>query len=69
MNLEKDPGMLTHRMLAYFLYPIDIRKIHEEDLDTILIFAKHNAKESIPDGFHAVFVFDENHLIAVKKGQ
>jgi len=67
MDMTRDPGMITHRMLAYFLYPIDIRGIHKEDPNTLIIFAKDNAGESVPDNFKTVIKFNDEYVVAVKK--
>lgn len=67
MDLSQDPGMLTHRMLAYYLYPIDIRKIRGGSSDSLIIFAKRNAVKNVPEDFEILAVYNNENVIAVKK--
>jgi hypothetical protein len=68
LDLTKDPGMLYHRQLAYFLYPIDIRDIHRHEIpDLILIFFKRDAISHIPNGYTPYHIFNTENLIAVKQ--
>lgn len=67
MNLEKDPGMIIYRILAYFLYPIDIRNVRGGASDSLIIFAKDHAAASVPENFRVLGTFDQHTLIAVPK--
>ena len=67
LDLSTDPGMGYHRMLAYFLYPIDMRDVRKKETNAIIAIAKHHAKESVPDNFEILVTLDEHNLIAVKK--
>ncbi len=67
LDLSKDPGMIAQRMLAYFLYPIDVRGIRQEPPTALIFFAKHNALASVPEGFQILAVRDEENLIAIRK--
>lgn len=69
MDLANDPGMITHRMLAYHLYPIDIRGIREEAADSLILFKKKNAVASVPENFEIIGRFDEDSLIAAPKNK
>ncbi len=69
MDLNNDPGMITHRMLAYHLYPIDIRGIREEAADSLIIFKKKNAVADVPDDFEIIGLWGEDSLIAVPKNK
>jgi 2'-5' RNA ligase len=69
MDFSRDPGMLTHRMLAYFLYPIDIRGIHKKEPEVMIFFAKDNAEKNVPENFRTLFKFNEQYLIALKKNK
>lgn len=68
MDLSNDPGMITHRMLAYYLYPIDIRGVRSGPIDSLIIFAKKDAVAGVPDDFKIIGTFDPSSVIAVKKG-
>ncbi len=66
-DLNKSPFMFYHRVLAYFLYPIDIRNVRKEPIDTIVVFNKKNPLEVVPDNFEVLKVLGKKGLIAVKK--
>ncbi len=67
MDLSNDPGMITQRMLAYYLYPIDIRNVRNDPLDSLIVFAKKDAVANVPDDFRIIGVFDQSSVIAIKK--
>ena len=66
-DLSRDPGMINHRMLAYFLYPIDIRNVRNESKDSLIIFKKKDALSYVPAEYKVIGMFDSNNLIAVKR--
>ena len=67
IDIHKSPGMLIHRMLAYYLYPIDMRQMRKEPIDCMVLFHKKNAEEYIPDDFEILRVLDNKNIIAIKK--
>ena len=68
LDIKKNPEALVHRMLAYFLYPVDIRGIHgDEPFDTVLIFFKKNAVNYIPEGYQLHHTFNDENIIAIRK--
>lgn len=67
MNLTCDPGVTTHRVLAYFLFPIDIRNIYDGPKDTLVMFNKKNARAHVPADYKIIKIFDDANLIATKK--
>lgn len=67
MDITSDPGMLHHRILAYFLYPIDIRDILPGETDCLVIFKKPDAVNEVPPGFEIVKIYDKTSLIAFKR--
>lgn len=67
LDLTRDPGMFYQRRLAYYLYPIDMRNVRQEEPEIMIIFAKHNAKASVPEDFEILASLDEENLVAVKK--
>lgn len=67
MDMSKDPGMISHRMLAYFLYPIDIRGVRDGRTDSLIIFDKKNAVASILDDFRILGTFDQYSIVAIRK--
>lgn len=67
MDLSKDPGMITHRVLAYFLYPIDIRNIRNGPVDSLILFANRNAIANVPEDFEIRGIFDQSSVVAVKR--
>lgn len=69
MDMSRDPGMFSHRALAYFLYPIDIRGIRGEPPDCLVIFRKQDARSHVPPGYEVVLPYDGQSLLAVKKAQ
>ncbi len=40
LDLSRDPGMLNHRQLAYYLYPIDLRGIRKKENKYQILFNK-----------------------------
>lgn len=69
MDMSVDPGMLRHRQLAYYLYPIDIRGIRGEAPDSVFIFLKDNAINYIPKGYRLLHALDSRNIIAVKHSE
>ena len=69
LDTSRDPGMLIHRKLAYFLYPIDIRNIRKEPVDSLIIFAVKDATQLVPEDFQISGKYNESSLIAVKKSK
>jgi hypothetical protein len=69
MDITIDPGMLTQRILAYFLYPIDIRGIHAGTPDCLILYNKKNAAKNIPPGYVLLKKIDDDKLIAVKENK
>ena len=66
MDMSHDPGMFYHRVLAYHLYPIDIRGIHDAEPDTLVIYNHKNAETLVNPPYRIVEKFDPRHLVAVK---
>lgn len=65
LDLTKDPGMYLHRFLAYHLYPIDIRGVHrQKSEDVLIVFDKKNAAQSLPAGYQMIKQFNLYCLIA-----
>ncbi len=67
LDLNREPGMLDHRMLAYYLYPIDIRNVRRKAPDYLLFFMKRNASDHVPDNFKIIAVINKDNLIAKRK--
>lgn len=67
LDINQDPGMFIHRLLAYYLYPIDIRKIRQNEPDYLLFFMKENAKDFVPDNFQIIAELSKKSLIAKRK--
>jgi len=67
VNINKDPGMLDHRMIAYYLYPIDIRNVRKKQPDYILFYMKNEAREHVPDEFEIIAEINDENLIAKRK--
>jgi hypothetical protein len=66
LDTSKDPGMFTHRALAYYLYPIDIRGIHQGEKNVLIGFKKKGILNHIPKGYQLISSTDESNIIAVK---
>lgn len=67
MDRSKDPGMISHRMLTYFLYPIDVRGVRGGRTDSLIVFYKEDAVASIPDDFRILGTFDQYSVVAIRK--
>ena len=67
LDMTKDPGMLIHRALAYFLYPIDIRVDLESPKDCLIVFHKKDAIKSVPEDYEILARVGEKYLLAKKK--
>jgi len=68
LNINKEPAMLIHRVLAYYIYPIDIRDIHKtSQVDCLIIFESKNPYAHVPHDFVVKAVFDDHSLLAVRK--
>lgn len=66
LDLSRDPGMIMHRCLAFYLYPVDLRHVRAQEADTWIAFEKANAREHVPDGFKIIAELDSANLIAIK---
>jgi hypothetical protein len=67
LDTSRDPGMVMHRALAYFLYPIDMRGVRPGPTDCLVIFAKKNAASCVPPDFRILVKFGDEHIFAVRK--
>jgi len=66
-DLSRDPGMLDFRIIAYFLYPVDLRNIRAEEQDCLVVYDKKNATQFVPADYRIVQKFDDRHLVAVRQ--
>lgn len=66
LNIEQETSMGSHRLLAYFLLPIDIRDVFPGDPDCVVVFKKKNPQEAVPVGFRIVMFYNNDSLLAVK---
>lgn len=67
LDTTRDPGMMLHRSLAYYLYPIDIRGIHQGNPDLWIAFNKNEAIKYVPDGYKILGILDNRNMIAIKE--
>lgn len=67
VDINKEPGMLDHRMMAYYLYPIDIRDVRKKEPDYLLFYRKKNASDHVPDNFQIIVEVNNEYLIAKRK--
>ena len=69
MDIKRPREMTIHRRLAYFLWPINIREHRKgERVDCLVVFSKKDAMNSIPEDYVVQYKFDENNILAVKRG-
>ena len=66
-DYEGEEDMQARMVLAYFLYPIDIKDIRKGPVNAYLIFNKDKALTHVPAGFEVIRQLDDRTLIAVKK--
>ena len=68
MDITRPLEMTLHRRLAYHLYPINIRNHPDGDkLDCLILFAKKNAIEHIPDDYVIRYQYDAQNILAVRR--
>ncbi len=67
LNVSADPGMLHHRVLSYFLYPIDIRGVQDGPKNCMIFFQKEGAAARVPEDYDVLFMYNSENLLAVKK--
>ncbi len=67
MDINRDPYMLMHRMMAYYLYPIDIRHVHPGEPEYLLFFLKKDPEQAVPADYEIIARQGTNFLIARKK--
>lgn len=67
LDITQDPGMILHRSLAFYLYPIDIRGIHQDEPDLWIAFDKREAVKYLPEGYTVIGILNDRNLIAKKK--
>lgn len=68
MDLTRDPGMITHRKLAYYLFPIDIRGVHGDDYAALITYYKGNIPKDILEEYDIASKY-QNFAIWLKKEQ
>jgi hypothetical protein len=69
LDFSRDPGMRSHRLLAFFLYPIDIREVRKEPEEYIIFFHAKNPQSNVPEGYEIIAIYDENNMIAGRKNK
>jgi hypothetical protein len=67
LDLRQDPGMIYHRALSYFLYPIDLRGIRAKPADTLIIFLKKDPHLFVKEGFSVKEQLSPKTIIAIKE--
>jgi len=67
MDISQDPGMLKHRMLSYFFYPVDLRNVHGQEPNCIFAFDKDKAASHVPPEYVIIKKWDDRHLLAILK--
>jgi len=63
IDVGQDPGAYNLRVLAYHLYPIDIRQVRSKDPECFIYIDKAEWLQLIPNGYSAVR-FSENFGVA-----
>ncbi|MFP4472710.1 MAG: hypothetical protein ACLFPX_02400 [Candidatus Omnitrophota bacterium] len=68
MDLSHDPGMVTQRIWAYYLYPLDLRGIRGDSKspDCLFIFQSDNVPLRLPKGY-SLELKDRHMGLAVKR--
>lgn len=66
IDTSKDPGMFTHRALAYYLYPIDIRNIRKGPQNCLIGFKKRDAATHIPQGYEIIGSTNKDNILAIR---
>ncbi len=67
MDMSQEvPGKFIYEVLSYYLYPIDIRDVREEDKDCLVVFAKDNPSKNVPKGYR-IILKEKNNLLAIKQ--
>ena len=64
INTQIDPGMYRQRLLAYLLYPIDIRDLRQGEKEYLIFFGKENASAHVPKDYIVLNQWDPKSLIA-----
>lgn len=67
LNMSADPGMLFHRALAYYLYPIDIRNTRNDSKDSLIVFQKNDPMSELTDDWQLLAIIDDKSLVAIRK--
>src|SRR5262249_25899227 len=62
----KTSGATEHRILAYLLYPINIRFDDKISRECLVYYKKSGAPALVPVDFKIVYQFDDQNLLAVK---
>ena len=67
MDINKEPGMYYHRLLSYYLYPVDIRRIRKQPLDYLILFEKNDAPQHVLRNYKTLVQLSPTSLIAQKE--
>lgn len=67
MDIYHNPEMYYHRLLAYNLYPLDIRDIREGEKEYCIFYLKNDAVQAVPEGYSILDSYGSLGLIARKQ--
>ena len=69
IDINREPYMEEHRILAYFLFPtVDIRDIHTDKArHCLVVYRKKDPYAFIPADYKIVAEFDSESLLAIKR--
>ncbi len=66
-SLTQDPDLYMTRLLAYFLYPIDMRGMRDKPQDYLIVFDKQNPQDALGADFKIIRQIDQHNLITVRQ--
>ena len=67
LNLEVDPGMFTHRLWRYFLFPLPLSMTNTNQADCIIFFNKHDYASECPKDYVILGELSLSDAVAVRK--
>lgn len=63
---NKNIDLAVHRSLAYFLYPIDIRRVRNKPYDSLIVFKLYSPIKNIPPDYIELERIGKNYLVGEK---
>lgn len=67
LDVRRDRDLTFYTILAYYLYPIDIKVDKKHPRDCFIVFLEKNPRLKLPEGAKVIFTYNQSSLLAIKE--